>query len=62
MSMIWPGALMGEPLLVGKAKTVDVMVPAYAEIVIEGHILANESIDEGPFGEYNRQSDRALHQ
>lgn len=46
------GALMGQPLEICKAKTVDVTVPAYAEIVIEGHILADADEKEGPFGEY----------
>jgi 2,5-furandicarboxylate decarboxylase 1 len=31
---------------------VDVMVPATAEIVIEGYLKANEHETEGPFGEY----------
>jgi 2,5-furandicarboxylate decarboxylase 1 len=46
------GALLGQPLPVCRAKTVDVEVPANAEIVIEGHILANAREPEGPFGEY----------
>ena len=46
------GALLGQPLPVCQAKTVDVEVPANAEIVIEGHILANAREPEGPFGEY----------
>jgi 2,5-furandicarboxylate decarboxylase 1 len=46
------GALLGQPLRVCPAKTVDVDVPADAEIVIEGHILANAHEPEGPFGEY----------
>ncbi len=46
------GALLGQPLPVCRAKTVDVEVPADAEIVIEGHILAQAREPEGPFGEY----------
>jgi 2,5-furandicarboxylate decarboxylase 1 len=46
------GALLGQPLRVCPAKTVDVQVPADAEIVIEGHILANTRQPEGPFDEY----------
>lgn len=46
------GGLFGEPLELVKAETVDLMVPARAEIVLEGEILPNERRDEGPFGEY----------
>ena len=48
----WAGAYMNETPVVTKAKTVDIFVPAYAEYVIEGRILANTHEDEGPFGEY----------
>jgi 2,5-furandicarboxylate decarboxylase 1 len=46
------GALLGMPLPVCKALTVDVDVPANAELVIEGRILAGVHEPEGPFGEY----------
>src|SRR5581483_3748501 len=46
------GALRGEPVPVVRARTVDLMVPAYAEIVIEGMVRANETEWEGPFGEF----------
>jgi UbiD family decarboxylase len=46
------GALLSKPLPLCRARTVDVDVPANAEIVIEGHILANTHEQEGPFGEY----------
>ncbi len=46
------GALLGEPLLIGRAHSVNAWVPALAEIVIEGHILGSEEETEGPFGEY----------
>jgi UbiD family decarboxylase len=45
------GALRGEPVEVVKAETVDLDVPASAEIVIEGTILPNVREQEGPFGE-----------
>lgn len=45
------GALAGEPLEVVKCKTVDLEVPAHAEIVIEGVIDTSELENEGPFGE-----------
>ena len=46
------GALLGQPLQLVRGCTVDVMVPAAAEIVIEGKLLANVHETEGPFGEY----------
>jgi 2,5-furandicarboxylate decarboxylase 1 len=47
-------ALHDEPLPVVRCRTVDVDVPAAAEIVIEGRILAHERLPEGPFGEFPR--------
>jgi len=48
------GGLMGEPLEVVKGETVDIMVPAEAEIVIEGVLDPTKTRDEGPFGEWPR--------
>jgi len=45
------GALRGEAVEVVKAETVDLEVPATAEIVIEGTILPHVREEEGPFGE-----------
>jgi len=46
------GGLAGEPVELVKCVTVDLEVPATAEIVIEG-IIPTDSIEpEGPFGEY----------
>jgi 2,5-furandicarboxylate decarboxylase 1 len=45
------GALRGEPVEVVRAETVDLMVPATAEIVIEGYIHPQIREIEGPFGE-----------
>jgi 4-hydroxy-3-polyprenylbenzoate decarboxylase len=45
------GALVGMPINVVKAKTVDLLVPAEAEIVIEGYINTEELEPEAPFGE-----------
>ena len=44
--------LAGEPIEVIKCKTVDILVPATAEIVIEGKISTEWIEPEGPFGEY----------
>jgi phenylphosphate carboxylase alpha subunit len=46
------GGLQGEPVELVKCETVDLYVPATAEIVIEGEILPKERKPEGPFGEY----------
>jgi 4-hydroxy-3-polyprenylbenzoate decarboxylase len=46
------GALFGEGIEVVPAETVDLMVPATAEIVIEGHIEFDETVMEGPMNEY----------
>ncbi len=45
------GGLAGEPIHVIKAKTVDLLVPAEAQVVIEGFIDPNYLEPEGPFGE-----------
>lgn len=46
------GALHGKPLDVVKCITNDVRVPAHAEIVLEGRLLAKLREPEGPFGEF----------
>jgi UbiD family decarboxylase len=45
------GALVGAPINVVKAKTVDLLVPAEAEIVVEGFIDTEYLEPEAPFGE-----------
>src|SRR5688572_18899451 len=45
------GGLAGEAIQVVRAKTVDLLVPAEAEIVIEGLIDTTRLEPEGPFGE-----------
>ena len=46
------GFLRGSPVEMVKARTVDLEVPAHAEIVIEGQIRRGELVDEGPFGDH----------
>ena len=46
------GGLMDEAVQVVAAETVDLMVPAQAEMIIEGQILPDTFKDEGPLGEY----------
>jgi UbiD family decarboxylase len=45
------GALRAEPVEVVRAETVDLLVPATAEVVIEGYIRPQVREIEGPFGE-----------
>ena len=64
---IWTGSVplppdMGELMVAGfireegvelvKCKTVDLEVPAHAEIVIEGYVVPGEEAIEGPFGDH----------
>ncbi|HTL09674.1 MAG TPA: UbiD family decarboxylase [Chitinophagaceae bacterium] len=46
------GAYFGEGIELTAAETVDLPVPATAEIVIEGHLSITENALEGPMGEY----------
>jgi len=46
------GGLKGSPLEMVRCKTVDLMVPAGAEIVLEGEIEPHVREEEGPFGEF----------
>jgi len=46
------GALMQEPVQLVKCETVDLEVPAFSEIVIEGKIPPFIRENEGPFGEF----------
>lgn len=51
--MILAGFLRKEAVEMVKCKTVDVEVPANAEIVLEGYVIPGELRDEGPFGDHN---------
>ena len=46
------GGLFGEPYRLARCGTADLEVPAAAEIIIEGEILAHDEEPEGPFGEF----------
>src|SRR3954463_1580382 len=46
------GGLFGEPYRLARCGVNDLEVPAGAEIIIEGEILANVHEPEGPFGEF----------
>jgi 4-hydroxy-3-polyprenylbenzoate decarboxylase len=46
------GFLRGRPVEIVKCETVDLEVPAHAEIVLEGYVELGELRDEGPFGDH----------
>lgn len=46
------GGIAGEPVELIKCQTIDLEVPAHAEVVIEGLIPTDTLEEEGPFGEY----------
>ena len=46
------GLLRGERTQLVQAKTVDLLVPASAEFVLEGYIHPDEMAEEGPFGDH----------
>lgn len=48
----YAGAYFGEPIEVVQCETVDLQVPATAEIVLEGTIAITDTAPEGPMGEY----------
>lgn len=50
--MIFAGFLRKKPVKLVKCKTVDLEVPADAEIILEGYIDPDETRIEGPFGDH----------
>lgn len=46
------GGLFGAPMEIAPCATIDLHVPAHAEIVVEGEILPGVREPEGPFGEF----------
>ncbi|KTD55825.1 3-polyprenyl-4-hydroxybenzoate decarboxylase [Legionella santicrucis] len=47
------GGILGRPLELVKCETVDLYVPANAEIVVEGTMSLDELVHEGPMGEFS---------
>jgi UbiD family decarboxylase len=47
------GGLLGEPLRLARCRTVDLEVPADAEIVLEGELRAGDLVAEGPVSEFH---------
>lgn len=50
--MLFAGFLRKSPVSMVRCKTIDMEVPAEAEIVLEGYILPDEEREEGPFGDH----------
>jgi 4-hydroxy-3-polyprenylbenzoate decarboxylase len=50
--LMFAGFLRGDAVEVVKGVTVDLEVPASAEIVLEGYVEKGELVDEGPFGDH----------
>src|SRR5207245_3589520 len=50
--MMFAGFLRREPVDMVPCETVDLEVPANAEIVLEGYVSLNELRTEGPFGDH----------
>jgi 4-hydroxy-3-polyprenylbenzoate decarboxylase len=50
--LIFAGFLRHKAVEVVQCKTVDVKVPAHAEIVLEGYVDTDELFPEGPFGDH----------
>jgi 4-hydroxy-3-polyprenylbenzoate decarboxylase len=46
------GGLRGEPVELVKCETSDLLVPAHAEMIIEGELMPDQIAPDGPFGEY----------
>lgn len=51
-NFVFASFLRGEPLELVRARTVDLEVPAHAEIVLEGYVDPTERHTEGPFGDH----------
>lgn len=54
------GGLQRDPILLIKAEANDLLIPARAEIVLEGEVDPFERAEEGPFPEYIRHAPKSL--
>jgi 4-hydroxy-3-polyprenylbenzoate decarboxylase len=50
--MLLAGFIRNKPVEMVKCKTIDMEVPAHAEIILEGYVEPNELREEGPFGDH----------
>ena len=49
---LFAGLYAGEGVRLAKCKTIDIEVPSYSEIVLEGTITPGEEVLDGPFGDH----------
>jgi len=50
------GGVFGEAMEMVRCETIDLAVPAHAEMIIEGEIQPSGTVEEGPFGEFTGYS------
>ncbi len=50
--MLFAGFLRKEPVELVRCRTVDIEVPAHAEVILEGYVDPEEMRTEGPFGDH----------
>ncbi len=50
--MVFAGFLRRQPVELVRCKTIDIEVPAHAEVILEGHVDPDELRTEGPFGDH----------
>lgn len=50
--ILFAGFLRGAPVEIVKSELSDILVPAHAEIILEGEVDLAELVDEGPFGDH----------
>ena len=59
--MLFAGFLRKEPVELVKCETVDLEVPARAEVILEGYVDPSETRLEGPFGDHTGYCSLADH-
>lgn len=50
------GGVLGEAMEMVRCETIDLLVPAHAEMIVEAEILPSGRVEEGPFGEFTGYS------
>lgn len=50
--MLFSGFIRNRPVDMVQGKTVDLLLPAHAEFILEGTVSMNETLMEGPFGDH----------
>src|SRR4030066_2280843 len=50
--MVFAGFLRKQPVELVRCRTVDIEVPAHAEVILEGYVDPDDLRTEGPFGDH----------